>query len=327
MSNILRVSFRGKQQITAKPLYQYDYGQKVRIVDLDLPTHYEVHFSNYERGDAITVLASSNEFDIPDMYLQSGRDVYIWIYLHTGDDDGETEYQITIPIIKRAKPIDEEPIEEQQSIIDQTIIALNKAVTEARAISEDVTEKDGHVTQLYTYVNNAKADTYNYKEDAETAANLLKNVSAQAETLSASSEAIATYSQGVFNFGIPKGKNGENGNGIDYIILNNDYTLTIYYTNGDTWTSNSIRGAQGLSGEDGISPTISIEKIENGHRVIITDAEGTYSFDVLDGQRQDLSEYALKSQIPIVTNDFTNEYKSQVDTLWNDYQSAIAALG
>ena len=175
MSNILRVKFGEETQIVSSPLYQYDYGQKVKIFGLDLPAHYEVHFSNYERGDATTVLASLNEFDIPDMYLQSGRDVYVWIYLHTGNDDGETEYQITIPIIKRAKPIDEEPTEEQQSIIDQTIIALNGAVTEARAISADITEKDEHVTQLYTYVNSAKADTYTYKEATETAANQIRD--------------------------------------------------------------------------------------------------------------------------------------------------------
>lgn len=175
MSNILKVKFGKETQIVSSPLYQYDYGQKVRIFGLNLPAHYEVHFSNYERGDATTVLASSNEFDIPDMYLQSGRDVYIWIYLHAGNDDGETEYQITIPVLKRAKPTDEEPTPEEQSIIDQTIIALNAAVTEARAISADVTEKDEHVTQLYTYVNNAKADTYIYKEETEAAVNQIKD--------------------------------------------------------------------------------------------------------------------------------------------------------
>ena len=175
MSNILKVKFGKETQIVSSPLYQYDYGQKVRIFGLNLPAHYEVHFSNYERGDATTVLASSNEFDIPDIYLQSGRDVYVWIYLHAGNNDGETEYQITIPVIKRAKPTDEEPTSEEQSIIDQTIIALNAAVTEARIISADVTEKDEHVTQLYTYVNNAKADTYTYKEETEAAVNQIKD--------------------------------------------------------------------------------------------------------------------------------------------------------
>lgn len=103
-----------------------------------MPAHYEVHFSNYERGDATTVLASLNEFDIPDIYLQSGLDVYIWIYLHADDSDGETEYQITIPVIKRAKPIDEEPTQEEQSVITETIAALNDAVTESREGVETV---------------------------------------------------------------------------------------------------------------------------------------------------------------------------------------------
>lgn len=217
MSNVLKVKFGKETRIVSNPLYQYDYGQKVQIFGLDLPAYYEVHFSNYERGDATTVLASLNEFDIPDMYLQSGRDVYIWIYLHAGNSDGETKYQITIPVLKRAKPTDEEPTSEEQSIIDQTIIALNSAVTEARAISQDVTQRDQHVTQLYTYVNNAKDETYNYKEEAEVAAGLLKNVSAVATTLLSNEQATASYSQGVFNFGIPKGIDGSN-----YILTNQD---------------------------------------------------------------------------------------------------------
>lgn len=36
---------------------------------------------------------------------------------------------------------------------------------------------------------------------------------------------------------------------------------------------------------------------------------------------------AVQSQIPTVTNDFTNAYKDKVDTLWADYQSALTALG
>ena len=40
-----------------------------------------------------------------------------------------------------------------------------------------------------------------------------------------------------------------------------------------------------------------------------------------------LSNYALKSEIPTVTNDFTNDYKNKVDSLWEDYQDAITALG
>lgn len=40
---------------------------------------------------------------------------------------------------------------------------------------------------------------------------------------------------------------------------------------------------EGGSGADGFSPIVDITEIEGGHRVTITDIEGTESFDVLDG--------------------------------------------
>ena len=43
-------------------------------------------------------------------------------------------------------------------------------------------------------------------------------------------------------------------------------------------------GADGKDGEDGISPTVAIEIIDGGHRITITDANGTKSFDVKDGK-------------------------------------------
>ena len=40
-----------------------------------------------------------------------------------------------------------------------------------------------------------------------------------------------------------------------------------------------------------------------------------------------MSNYALKSEIPTVTNDFTDGYKDKVNSLWEDYQDALTALG
>lgn len=55
----------------------------------------------------------------------------------------------------------------------------------------------------------------------------------------------------------------------------------------------------------------------------------TASMDVATKQYVDgvMSRYALKSEIPTVTNDFTNDYKNKVDSLWEDYQDALTALG
>jgi len=50
----------------------------------------------------------------------------------------------------------------------------------------------------------------------------------------------------------------------------------------------------------------------------------TASMDVATKKYVDgvMSRYALKSEIPTVTNDFTDGYKDKVDSLWEDYQTA-----
>ena len=43
-------------------------------------------------------------------------------------------------------------------------------------------------------------------------------------------------------------------------------------------------GQQGPAGADGISPVVSVEDIDGGHRVTITDKDGAKQFDVMDGK-------------------------------------------
>ena len=56
-----------------------------------------------------------------------------------------------------------------------------------------------------------------------------------------------------------------------------------------TFTFKNLKGAKGAKGDpgkagsDGISPVVSVETISGGHRITITDAGGSQSFDVLDG--------------------------------------------
>ena len=77
------------------------------------------------------MVGTNNEVEIPNECFESGLNIYVWIYLHVGADDGETEYQITIPIIKRAKPSNAEPSSAQLDIIEQTLAALTGGVREA----------------------------------------------------------------------------------------------------------------------------------------------------------------------------------------------------
>jgi hypothetical protein len=60
------------------------------------------------------------------------------------------------------------------------------------------------------------------------------------------------------------------------------------------------RGDSGGGGGDGFSPIVDITEIEGGHRVTITDIEGTKSFDVLNGAKGDKGD-------PFTYEDFTPE--------------------
>lgn len=238
VDNILRVTFGKETRIKSKPLYQYDYGQKIKFIDLTLPAAYEVHFSNRERGDAVVVLATTNEVAIPDALLQTGLNIFAWVFLHTGNDDGETEYEVTIPVIRRAATLDEEPTEQQASTWDDAIAALNSAVTEARAGVNTVEQIENNVTNLYHLVEADKEIVYRDKEATIAAASFLQNVSANATTLLPDDEATANYSNGIFSFGIPQGIQGEKGDPFVY----SDFTEE---------QLEALRGPQGIQGIQG----------------------------------------------------------------------------
>lgn len=139
-NNIIKAKFdSGKRSAVAGSLTQYDYGQILEIEGIDdLPSSFEVHFANDPRGESKTAIGSNGRVDIYDEYLQSGRPIYAYIVLHTGADDGETRYDIYIPVTARAKPTDVEPTPVQQDVIDQTIAALNAGVAHVDEIAGDI---------------------------------------------------------------------------------------------------------------------------------------------------------------------------------------------
>ena len=122
-----------KLTAVAGDLYQYDYGQRLILEGVQLPVAYEVHFANSAHGKSKTAIGDATGVDIPDEFLLSGGNVYVWLFLHAGEDDGETEYRGMIPVIGRAKPTDTEPTPVQQDVITQAIAALNAAVAQTEA--------------------------------------------------------------------------------------------------------------------------------------------------------------------------------------------------
>ena len=128
------------------------------------------------------------------------------------------------------------------------------------------TLKDGVVQDA---LNEASASAEAAAESARAAeekANAITGMTAQAETLmpGAAATARAEMVNGVYKLtlGIPVGEAGKDGE------------------QGPAGKD----GATGPAGSDGYSPTVSVTPIAGGHRVSITDANGTKTFDVMDGE-------------------------------------------
>lgn len=184
------------------PLFQYDYGQRLILEGVELPETYEVHFSNTESGTSKTSIGNSTGVDIPDEYLTSGEPIHVWLFLHQGNDDGETEYKGIIQVYKRARPTDDPATPQQQSAISQAIALLNQTV-----------ESVG--TQIQTALQEAK-DSGEFDgekgDPGETGAtpNLTIGTVTTGEAGSQASVTITgTLENPVLNLTIPKGDTGD----------------------------------------------------------------------------------------------------------------------
>lgn len=159
--NIITAKFcSGATQVWASDAWQYDYGQVLQFDGIDLPEAYQVHFS-HERmtGETITQIGNSDGVSVPDQFFQNGEPIFAWVYLHEGEDDGETVYMVTIPVKQRPQPSDEMPTPVEQSAIDQAIAALNIAVEKAdEAITHYPTIIDG-TWHVWDVTAEAYADT------------------------------------------------------------------------------------------------------------------------------------------------------------------------
>ena len=141
-NNVVVASFATGNTVQTRPLYQWDYGQVLQFDGVTLPEAHTVHFSNwFGIGCAKTQIGHADGVVIPDEYLITGLPVYAWVYLNTGAADGETVYAVTIPVIKRPKPVEDAPTPAQEGLIETAIAALNQGVSEVEAAKADFDAK------------------------------------------------------------------------------------------------------------------------------------------------------------------------------------------
>ena len=155
MNNIIECKLESTYKEIFIGLWQYDYGQILRITGVEFPKAVEIQFSlNEKSGSTITRIGTTvdgvTEVQIPNELLKNdGRTydycIYAYIYL-TDETSGSTEYEIVLRVKSRTKPENpsEEPLPEP-NIFHETVAAVNasaeraeKAVSDAENIRDNL---------------------------------------------------------------------------------------------------------------------------------------------------------------------------------------------
>ena len=320
--NIITANFSngGRDSITRK-LYQYDYGQKIRIKGLNLPNTFEVHISNDNSAiSAETHIGNNNEIEIPDKFLLSGEDIYLWIFLHSTAEDGETRYTITIPVKKKPKPEEQEPTVVERNTIDELIAALEINLNEMRQATENAK----------TAMNETTAAA---KEQMQLAIDTANDVISKYPKIIEDYWYIYDVENQVWVNTQIKAL-AVDGVGIENIVYNNDYTITINLTDGTSYTTESIRGQKGEKGDTGVTPNIKIQSTEtlapNQYANVTisgTPEEPRLTFRIPKGEKGDKGDTGAMPQISIGTVETLLPHRSGYVTQTGTAENPVLNFG
>lgn len=300
-------------------LWQWDTGRTL-AVDADCS---QVHFSNKVFGRSIDVDVVDGAAIIPDILLQTDKDLNVWAFAGTAEN-GYTKISKTFKVNRRNKPADyvfTPPDQMTLQMIQRQIGDLTDLTTEAKdtlvaAINEaartgggagsmELRVADGYVQYSadggMTWANliamaDLKGDPGEPGKDGHSPV-VTATKSGKTTTISVDGEAIATVDDGA------DGKPGAAGaDGITPHISDNGN----WYI-GDTDTGKPSRGAAGAPGAPGTPG----KDGSDGH----TPVKGTDYWTASDKAEVvaeaaaaiDLTPYAKKTEVPTKTSQITND--------------------
>ena len=166
-NNIVSVKLDSRYASTLG-VWQYDYGQILRIQGENLPKVVEVHFSlNEVGGDSITKIGVTTdgitEVQVPDELLENGGarfkyNIYAFVYTEDGAS-GNTEYRVRIPVQVRPKPSDH--VTPDNTDIDpfgDVVKAVNNAAERAEASEQKAKEHAASASESAVTAEKTKED-------------------------------------------------------------------------------------------------------------------------------------------------------------------------
>lgn len=309
--NVTEVVFSGFYKTQICGLYQYDYGQVLKFTDITLPSTYEVHFAQSGASTTVTVLGDSNGVQIPDQYLLADLDIKAYIYLHEEETDGETVYQVLIPVIARPEPSDQEPTPVQQDAITQAIAALNTAVSEssqsareAAQSAQDAAESAASI-DMSNYATKAELQS---EESARSLADTSLGNDINAETQR------ATQAEASIRLAIPS-KTSQLQNDSGFLT-----SAPVQSVNGKTGAVSLTASDVGALPSSTAIPSKTSDLTNDSHFITASEAPV-----------QSVNGMTGAVTIPTATTSasglMSSQDKSRLDDLYADYSSALSALG
>lgn len=189
-------------------LWQWDYGQTLRIQGVKLPAAVEVQFSTTERiGETVTRIGVTKEgvteVPIPDTLLDGGGTtqdytIYAFVYIENGDS-GKTEYRVSMKVRARPKP-EAHATPEEGELFRQAIVAVAESADRAESArksaetASDQAEDAKNAAEAAVGSAQASADeAKTAKANAKTAVKNAEAFKTEAET--ARSEAVRAVTE------------------------------------------------------------------------------------------------------------------------------------
>lgn len=174
MDNIVSAKLDSRYASTLG-VWQYDYGQVLRITGTELPPAVEVQFSLDEKsGETLsrvgTTVDGVTKVKIPDELLThsatSNYRIYAYIYL-TDETSGNTKYEITIPVRVRSRPTSpaEDP-ETDPDLFRETVVAVNASADRAKMAEQNAKESATEAGKYAASALESAVTAEKTKEDA-----------------------------------------------------------------------------------------------------------------------------------------------------------------
>lgn len=146
-TKIIKAVFGNQKSIVTVSRMQYDYGQVIDVVDVNLPATFEARFSNQPTGESVRVIGENQQVAVPDELLENAGFVWCYITVHDEVTDGRTMYTMRIPIKPASERTNAEPTPVQQDIITQAIAMVNSAVDTTSQKASEASESADRAEQ------------------------------------------------------------------------------------------------------------------------------------------------------------------------------------